>query len=119
MDISTFQIVPRETWQTFFDGWSRARAGEFITLSGLPDGPDGQHESPPLPLVGISLDPRGSEAGHLIIMMGDTLEDNREHILPDVIEVRAASCEADMVDITYLELARADGTTITVQTGDS
>lgn len=117
MDISTSQIVPRETWQTFFDEWSRAHAGKLITLSGFPDGPDWKHESPRLRLVGISLDPRGSESGHLIIMLGDTLEDNREHILPDVIEVRARS-EAAVMDWSYLELARADGTTVTVQAGD-
>lgn len=81
MTSPTLQIVPRETWETFFDGWSRAHAGELITLSGFPDGPDWQHGSPPLSLVDISLDPRGSEAGH-IIMLGDTLEDNREQILP-------------------------------------
>lgn len=118
MDIPTFQIVPRETWQSFFDEWSRVHASQLITLTGFADGPDWLHESPSLPLVGISLDPRGSEAGHIIIMLGDTLEDNREHILPDVTEVRAASCEAAVEDLSYLELARADGTTITVQAGD-
>lgn len=118
MDISTLQIVPRETWQTFFDEWSRTHAGELVTLTGFPDGTDGRHaEQPKLPLIGISLDPRGSEAGHLIIMLGDTLDDNIEHILPDVTEVRAPS--QDAASDSYLQLSRADGTTVTVQMGDA
>ena len=131
MDNVQFTVVPREQWQSFFDEWSHDHAGERITLCGFPtpDSSDGsgddsraervaqQDSTPDLPLVGISLDPRGSEAGHIILMIGDTLDDNHEHILPDIVEVRARS-EADVVDFRYLELAHQDGTFISVQAGD-
>ena len=117
MDTFSLNAVPREQWQKFFDGWSRAHKGEPITLTGLSDSDNADPQSAPLPLVGISLDPRGSEAGHLIIMLGDTLDNNHEHILPDITEVRTRS-DAEVSNITYLQLERADGNPVTVQAGN-
>jgi len=119
MDTLTLQVVPRANWQNFFDKWSGSHQGELITLTGFQDGTHGrQTVQRKLPLIGISLDPRGSEAGHLIIMLGDTLDDNIEHILPDATEVRA-NAEVAVSELSYLQISRADGSTMTVQAGDA
>lgn len=117
MDNATLNVVPREQWQKFFDRWSQAHSGDLITLSGLLD--DAQKPDPisaPLPLVGISLDPRGSEAGHLIIMLGDTPNNHHQHILADIAQV-STRADPDDADSTYLELTRADGNAVGVQAG--
>ena len=117
MDNATLNVVPREQWQKFFDRWSQAHSGDLITLSGLLD--DAQKPDPiaaPLPLVGISLDPRGSEAGHFIIMLGDTASNNHQHILADIAQVSTRSDAGDAKS-TYLELQRSDGNVVGVQAG--
>lgn len=120
MNNPTLNLVPREQWQAFFDDWSQSHVGELITLAGLSGDPalaKMERDEPRLPLEGISLDPRGSEAGAIIIMLGDTTEDNHQHFLRDITEVRTRS-EAAVVDFSYLELVRAGGDVISVQAGD-
>lgn len=116
MGTLTLNVVPREQWQKFLDNWSQAHSGELITLTGLADSDVADPRVAPLPLVGISLDPRGSEAGHLILMLGDTPDNNHEHILPDITQVRSG-WQTDAANSTYLELSRADGNAVTMQVG--
>jgi hypothetical protein len=118
MDNSNLPCVPREDWQAFLDGWSREHEGDLIKLSGLlGDEAALDLDSPRLHLVGISLDPRGSEAGHLIIMMGQAPGNNHEHILADITQVHARF-ENEMRNISHLEFNRANGSVVSVQASE-
>src|SRR4051812_48423830 len=70
MAVATVE-VPRETWQQFFDDFSRQYQGWAVEIEVLSSDMGDQRAAEGAPLQGISYDPRGSQAGDISIGVGD------------------------------------------------
>ena len=75
------QEIPREDWSNFFKVFSRQHEGWLATLEIF--GPDvgAQEEAHELPLEGISIASRGSDADAITIHLGKTAEDHITHTI--------------------------------------
>jgi hypothetical protein len=79
-------FIEEEQWKTFLDEFTkrnqlRATRLEVVGEIGA------QEEEEYLPLVGVSLDPKGSAAGSVeVVLGGETAKDRRrvEHLIPNV-----------------------------------
>ena len=80
--------IQREQWETYFNEFSQTRAGELVTIEVVRNAQDDpRDEVKLLPLVGISFDPKGSEAGSIEIMVGDKAHDHVTHIVTRPVHV--------------------------------
>ena len=80
--------IQREQWESYFDEFSRTRAGELVTIEVVSNAQDDpRDEVKLLPLLGISFDPKGSEAGSIEIMVGDKANDHVTHIVTRPVHV--------------------------------
>lgn len=84
------QGLPREEWGAFFDDLSRQYEQGMVSvdISG-----DGASESPvfqSLPLMGIQLNTKGSDAGSITIMAGQDADTAISHTIPAVTQVSVA-----------------------------
>ena len=70
--------IPRTEWKTYFDEFSRARAGELVSVE-LIYNPQGDPEFPwnKQPLVGLIYEEKDGEPGTVVISAGG--EENNQH----------------------------------------
>ena len=70
--------IPRSEWKTYFDEFSRARAGELVSIETISD-PKGDPSFPwnKQPLVGLTCEDAGGEPGTIVISAGG--EENTQH----------------------------------------
>jgi hypothetical protein len=89
MDIATKEI-PRGDWPAYFDGLSVQYRGWSVMIEVLgPDLGDQPVQHGP-PLQGISYESRGSEAGSILIEVGDTPDEYATHMIKHPGAVRVA-----------------------------
>jgi hypothetical protein len=83
--------IARETWADFFEDFSRRRQGTPVTIEAVDPRADDEHdrqvEERGLPLVGISYEAKGSEAGAIEIMTGTAPEDHVTHTITNPKDV--------------------------------
>ena len=70
--------IARTEWKTYFDEFSRARAGEFVSVE-LIYNPQGNPQFPwnKQPLVGLTFEEKDGEPGTIVISAGG--EENTQH----------------------------------------
>ena len=80
--------IARSDWKTYFDDFSRARAGERVTAELIFDPQaDPQFALNRLPFVGISYEEKGSEAGTIEIIAGGETDDAVTHTITHPVHV--------------------------------
>jgi hypothetical protein len=64
--------IPRDQWQTYLEEFSKRNSGRPVNLEVLSEELGDQEEAQMLPLEGITLETKGSEAESVEIMLGGT-----------------------------------------------
>jgi hypothetical protein len=79
-------FIEQRQWKTFLDDFTKRNQFRATRLEVIGD-VGAQEEAKSLPLVGVSYEPKGSDAGDVVIILGgETAEDQRhlEHLVPQV-----------------------------------
>src|SRR5438105_3444747 len=74
--------IPRQEWPTFFDCFSNEHQDWPTTIEVVGVDVGAQFEAESEPLVGISVDLKGSARGAIEVMVGDRPEENLTHTIP-------------------------------------
>ena len=80
--------ISRSDWRTYFDDFSRTRQDENVTVELIydPQG-DPQYAAERQPLVGISFEEKGSEAGTIEIILGGETGNSQTHTVTNPVHV--------------------------------
>lgn len=113
----TREIV-RSEWKAYFDEFSRARAGERVTVELIHDPQtDPQFTLHRQPLVGISFEEKGSGEGQIEIIAGGETSDSLTHAITHPVHVyhkNARGLISDEVNVDEaLEITSTDDPRIT------
>ncbi|MGH8470059.1 MAG: DUF5335 family protein [Gammaproteobacteria bacterium] len=104
--------IPRGQWTAFFESFSLQHEGWIVRVE-VQQGPDSQLLVRALPLVGIAVDWKGSEAGSFLITLGITPEGHWRHRIVAPARVRLKETQAGAVEA--VEIAATGGETTLVQ----
>ena len=110
--MATREIAQRE-WGSFLDEFSRQHREEMVSVEVIGDDVGAQPEAEALPLVGISADDKGSEAGTISVLLGTEPEDHAEHRIDAPTHLWLKSTGDQAKDA--LEIEAADGTKTIIQ----
>lgn len=110
--------IARSEWKTYFDEFSRARAGERVTVELIHDPQsDPQFTLRRQPLVGISFEEKGSGEGQIEIIAGGETGDSDTHAVTHPVHVyhkNARGLISDEVNVDeVLEITSTDDPRIT------
>ena len=100
--------IPRQEWKSFLADFSRRHAEVPATLEVFAEELGDRTEARELPLVGIGIEEKGSEAGSLEILLGDRPDSNLTHKVTGVERIYLLSGESGGEE--DLEIEAADGT---------
>ena len=109
----TTDEIPRERWADYFNGLSAQYQGWATTVQVLGQDIGDQRAADGLPLQGLSFERFGSQAGDLLVEMGDAGTPYLTHRIDQPRRVRVASIAPGAE--TDIELESADGLTTIVQ----
>ena len=84
------QGLPREEWSAFFDDLSREFEQGSVTVEVSSDGLLHATLAESLPLLGIQLNTKGSDAGSITIMAGQDADAAISHTVTDPTQVNVA-----------------------------
>jgi hypothetical protein len=76
-------FIEREQWQSFLDEFTRRnqqRATQLEIIGEIGD----QEEEEFLPLVGVNLESKGSDAGSVVVILGGQTQRHAEHLITNV-----------------------------------
>lgn len=110
--------IARSEWRTYFDEFSRTRAGERVTIELIHD-PQSDPQFPfnEQPLVGISFEEKGSGEGDIQIIVGGEPGDALTHSITHPVHVyhkNARGLISDEVNVDeVLEVTSTDDPRIT------
>jgi hypothetical protein len=90
MSITTTEI-PRQKWLQYFNDIGKRYTGWNTTVEVLAGELGDQPEAEGLPLQGLSYDPSGSQAGDVMVEVGDAGFPYETHLIRHPRAVRAAS----------------------------
>lgn len=107
--------IPRQEWKGFLDGFSRQHAEAPATLEVLGAEVGDQTAARELPLVGLGIEEKGSEAGALEILLGDRPDSNLTHTVTGVQRIHLRSGEGGGEEA--LEIEGDDGTKTLLRVG--
>jgi hypothetical protein len=80
--------IPRDQWQTYLEEFSKRNSGRPVNLEVLSEELGDQEEAQMLPLEGITLETKGSEAESIEIMLGGTGAADDRNLTHTVTQVR-------------------------------
>lgn len=80
--------IPRDQWQTYLEEFSKRNSGRPVNLEVLSEELGDQEEAQMLPLEGITLETKGSEAASVEIMLGGTGAADDRNLTHTVSKVR-------------------------------
>ena len=80
--------IPRDQWQTYLEEFSKRNLGRPVNLEVLSEELGDQEEAQMLPLEGITLETKGSEAESVEIMLGGTGAADDRNLTHTVSQVR-------------------------------
>ncbi len=75
------QEIPQDQWTTFLDDFSKRHVGEPVTIEVISQEQGDQVEASQLPLLGVTADPKDSEAPLVEVMVGDSPAANVNRIV--------------------------------------
>ncbi|MDX1933769.1 MAG: DUF5335 family protein [Capsulimonadales bacterium] len=81
------QALPPEEWSAFFDDFTRKHRGKPASIQLYGPGTMGRAEAKRLPFAGVAFEKKGSDAGAVRVMLGDTAESHLTHEIPGVNRV--------------------------------
>ncbi len=100
--------IPKQSWKTYFNELDRIYEGWAATVEVFAGELGDQHAADGLPLQGISYEPAGSQAGDILIEIGDVGEPFNTHLVRAPAAVRASTTKRGAeLDI---EIEAEDGT---------
>ena len=80
--------IARSEWKSYFDEFSRTRAGERVTVELIHDPQaDPEFALEGQPLVGLSFEEKGSEEGDILIIVGGETNDSLTHAITHPVHV--------------------------------
>lgn len=94
-------FIEQEQWKTFLEDFSRRNHSRATRLEVVDTEIGVQEEEQYLPLVGVSFEPKGSDAGSVMIILGgDTAQDQRhvEHLVEQVERIAPILAETGFED---------------------
>lgn len=105
--------IPRDQWQTYLAEFSKRNSGRPVNLEVLSEELGDQEEAQMLPLEGITLETKGSQAASVEIMLGGTGAADDRNLTHTVSQVRliVPKVGADGRE-EALEIEAEDGTKI-------
>ena len=107
--------IPQDRWQTYFEGISELYQGWRVTIEVLGMDLGDQRAADWLPLQGISYETKGSEAGDVLIEVGDKPFAFMIHHVDKARTVRAAeTLPGEEADI-YLEAGDGNVTLLRIR----
>jgi hypothetical protein len=80
--------IPRDQWRTYLEEFSKRNLGRPVNLEVLSEELGDQEEAQMLPLEGITLETKGSEAESVEIMLGGTGAADDRNLTHTVSQVR-------------------------------
>jgi hypothetical protein len=99
--------IPRQEWKGFLERYSREHQEALATVEVLGAELGDQTEAREVPLVGLSLEEKGSEAGSLEILLGTRPDAHLTHSIASPEHLFVRTGEGGEED---LEIESADGT---------
>jgi hypothetical protein len=83
--------IARTEWKTYFDEFSRTRAGEIVTIE-LIYSPQADPQFPwdKQPLAGLTFEEKDSELGTIVISAGGDESDQHTHTVTNPVHVKNA-----------------------------
>lgn len=109
----TAQIIPKNTWPQYFNDFAKQYQGWNTTVETLAGKLGDQHNADGLPLQGISYDPTGSQAGDILVEVGDAGTPFETHLIHRPAAVRVAITQPGTE--TDLEIDSTEGATTLVR----
>lgn len=94
-------FIQREEWKTFLEDFSRRNKARATRLEIVGNQVGAQEEEDFLPLIGISFESKGSDAGSVVIILGgETAQDQRhvEHLVEQVERIAPITGVSGMED---------------------
>lgn len=79
-------FIEQKQWQSFLDDFSKRNQFRATRLEVMND-LGAQEEESFLPLVGVSYEPKGSDAGDVVIILGGDEQRDLEHVIPQVQQI--------------------------------
>jgi hypothetical protein len=107
MATTTAVEIPKEAWRSFFDDVNRLYQGWAVTIEVLDRTLGDQRAADALPLQGISYETSGSQAGDIVIDVGDLGMPIENHLVHRPRMVRAAMLQPGSE--TDIEIESDDG----------
>ena len=111
--MTTTEDVPRNEWQAYLSGLSRLYQGWAVKIEELAGELGDQPAADGVPLQGLSLETKGSDAGDILIEVGDIGTPYEVHHVQSPRTVRVVTTEPGTE--TDVEIASEDGTTTLVR----
>ena len=99
-------FIKQEQWKTFLEDFSRRNHSRSTRLEVIGNEIGAQEEEDFLPLVGVSFEPKGSDAGSVMIILGgESVKDPRhvEHLVEQVERIAPITGGAGLEDGLGLE----------------
>ncbi len=97
------QALPHEEWGTFFDDLSRDYEEGLVDVTVRTDSLSDAPLITGLPLLGIQLNTKGSDAGSITIMAGQSEDDAISHTVMGVTQVHVARTADGDVDTVQID----------------
>ena len=80
--------IARSDWKSYFDEFSRTRAGERVTVELIHDPQaDPEFALEKQPLVGLSFEEKGSDKGDILLSVGGETDDSLTHAITNPVHV--------------------------------
>ena len=73
-------FIEQDRWQAFLDDFSKRNQFRATRVEIVGDEVGAQEEEDFLPLVGVSLETKGSDAGSVVVMLGGESANDQRHI---------------------------------------
>lgn len=104
--------IPSEQWLTFINDFSRSHAGDLVSIEVLDNEMGPQHIVDHIPLLGISLDTRGTRPSSLEIAAGDEQVGLIRHVIDLPLAIHMAGGEAEREVALEIEPAHGPKTLV-------
>ncbi|MDQ3819022.1 MAG: DUF5335 domain-containing protein [Acidobacteriota bacterium] len=101
--------ISHDEWSNFFDSFSREHKGWLATIEIIGTDVGAQEEANDLPLVGITVDLKGTGKNSISIIVGEAADDHITHTIAEPTNVRIERAEG--VSEESLQIETAGGAT--------
>lgn len=96
------QELPQEEWSAFFDEVSRQYNGGQVMVTVKGEGLPGDTVISGLPLLGVQLNTKGSDAGSITVIAGQSADDAISHTIMGATQVSVMRTSDGAVDTVQI-----------------